>query len=118
MLTNLTLDKMKDENQIELNKVIPLLKAAFTEYLKTKDVVQLRVSLESIDKQARKLSKDRKKENGLWWRFFRNDTGANTSWSILHCLEDKGIGNVNIKYYEECMQISLEPDTEMIVYFS
>ena len=102
-----------------LTDIIPLLKAAFAEYLNSgKDVARLRVTLENIERQAREIAKDNNKENGLWWRFFRGDTGANTSRSVLNCLEDKGIGNVNIKYYEECMQIALEPQTEMLVYFS
>lgn len=104
---------------MELNTLIPTLKAAFAEYLNSgKDVARLRVTLENIERQARAIAKNKNKENGLWWRFFKGDTGANTPRSVLNCLEDKGIGNVNIKYYEECMQIAIEPQTEMTIYFS
>lgn len=101
-----------------LTDIIPALKLAFAQYLKTKDVAQLKANFDLINVEARAITKDKNKENGLWWRFFRNDTGANTSQSILNCLEDKGIGNVNIKYYEECMEIAIQPETEMLVYFS
>ena len=106
-------------NNIEtnLNSLIPQFKSAFSEYLATKDTKRLKQTLDNLNVQARKIAKDQNKENGVWWRFFRNDTGANTPDQLLRNLEAIGNKN-NIKYYEECMEIAIKPETEMQIYFS
>ena len=97
-----------------LDKIIPDLKSAFRAYLKTSDAAELKSHLETIEKEARRISGDKNKENGLWWRFYNNDTGANTINDLI-----RGLGNkTNHDYYIEAMEIALESDTKMRVYFS
>ncbi len=77
---------------------------------------KLMLALDKLERKVRKEIKDRKKENGLWWRFFKNDTLANTAMRINNSLENPHSNN--FKHCIECMKIAVETPEEISVYFS
>ncbi len=73
-------------------------------------------ALDKLERKIRKEIKDYKKDNGLWWRFFKNDTLANTARSMTGSLENPHSNN--FKHYIECMEIAVENPEEINVCFS
>lgn len=106
----------EDNLDAALQALVPDLKTAFMNYLENRDLVELMDELDALDGRARKI-KGGSKEAGLWWRFFDNDTIANTAGALRRDLELPA-SHANHKYAIENMELAVEPDTKMKVYFS
>ena len=78
---------------------------------------ELIAGLEEIENLARKSVGSTNKEESLWWRYFKDDTGANDIQQIKSTLE-QGPSSNNYKYMIEEMQITAELENEMKIYFS
>ena len=72
---------------------------------------ELIFNLSEIDKEIRKNPKTLK---GLWFKFFKDDTGA-TAIHDLYCNLDS---RVNQSYILECMQIAIDNPKGLQIYYS
>lgn len=106
----------EDNLDAALQALVPDLKSAFANYLENRDLVELMDELDALDSRARKI-KGGSKEAGFWWRFFDDDTLANTAGGLKRDLELPP-SHGNHKYAIENMELAIQPDTKMKVYFS
>lgn len=68
-------------------------------------------ALTEIDKEIRKNPKTLK---GLWFKFFKGDTGAQTIRNF-----DTDLNNgINDRYIKECMQIAIDNPKGLQIYYS
>lgn len=73
--------------------------------------------LREVEKLARESVGSTDPEEGLWWRYFEGDTGANTIRDVEKTLALHPSHN-NYKFMIEQMQMTGELNNEMKVYFS
>lgn len=60
------------------------------------------------------LKQNRATLKSLWFKFFKDDTGATDISNIYNCMEY----SANDKYYKECMQIAIDNPKELQIYYS
>lgn len=93
------------------------IKNCFTEWLKTrKEDRRLIRELQIIERAIRKTEKG--KDKGMWIRFFSNDTAATTIREIERLIDTSQTTLRNYQYVIDCMEISVQPDSGLKVYFS
>lgn len=117
----LTRDELNEASgEKNLSSLAPKLTAAFSAWLALKDkpangkMYSLKKELDALNKEARTLSGNKAKDAGLWWRFFKGDTGANTPESLLRALD----GSTNYDFAVEQMQIAVDDPKGVSVYFT
>jgi len=85
-------------------------KKAFSNYLKNNNIDELMCELYSIQSHAKAWIVGRNKH--IWFRFFKGDTAATTINNIR-----KDLGDSNITYLRESMQICIDTG-EIEIYYS
>jgi hypothetical protein len=73
--------------------------------------IDLIYKLTEIDKELRKNPKTLK---GLWFKFFKDDTGATTISNMYFDLSSR----YNDRYIKECMQIATDNPKGLQIYYS
>ncbi len=72
--------------------------------------------MESLERKIRKAIKQKDIHKGIWWRFFNNDTGANTISDMeIHLNNPR---HENYKYVLDCMEFSINDPSGVQIYFS
>ena len=85
---------------------------AFYIFLKDDNLNDLISRLRRIENHYRRINEQDIDDKGLWFRFFRGDTGA---WTINDIVGD--LKSSNKKYVMQCMQICCDT-AEIEVYYS
>jgi hypothetical protein len=85
---------------------------AFAEFVARPDLQSLLTKLVLIEKQ---IQGGRKTDKGLWFRFFKNDTGATTIADIQNTFLFDHLRNQ--EYYLECINIALN-EISLELYYS
>lgn len=70
--------------------------------------------LDELDQIEIKLTRGHKTLKGLWFKFFKGDTGAT---SINDISQDIG-SKINDSYIRECMQIAIDNPKGLQIYYS
>lgn len=97
-----------------LNQYSPIVKQAFSDYLDQKlDAVDLILKLQKLEK---KIKRETKLKGEFWLRFFKGDTLATDIRNIERDLENPYSNS--FKYMTECMEIAIQPETEIEIYIS
>ena len=68
----------------------------------------------SLSEIETKLKGDVISKKGLWFKFFKGDTGATTVWDLYINLDN----TTNDKYEKECMQIAIDNPKGLQIYYS
>lgn len=93
------------------------IKDCFAEWLKTKkEDASLIKQLQTIERKIRKEVKG--KDKSLWIRFFYNDTAATDIQDIERLINTSKTTIRNYRYVIECMEIAIQPNSGLKVYFS
>ena len=76
---------------------------------------ELIFNLSEIDRELRKNPKTLK---GLWFKFFKDDTGATTITNLNNELRNDCYNFLNSEHYRECMQIAIDNPKGLQIYYS
>jgi hypothetical protein len=86
----------------------------FFEYLQNGDKEILETELKTLEKYHKDLTQS-KNNKQIWFKFYKNDTGATT---ISELISDLKIGSKNRNYRLEQMEESISLDGELLIFYS
>lgn len=88
--------------------VIDLFQSFLAEKIEKRELI---FALTEIDKEIRENPKTLK---GLWFKFFKDDTGATTITDLYYSVDSRVNGN----HIKERMQIAIDNPKELQIYYS
>jgi hypothetical protein len=86
----------------------------FFDYLQNGDKEKLETELKTLEKYHKDLTQS-KNNKQIWFKFYKNDTGATT---ISELISDLKIGSKNRNYRLEQMEESISLDGELLIFYS